>query len=128
MPTITPDEVVWSNDGHTIMLHINKENLEVLEVSCPHDPEFRNDIDPDAVDTDGDGYVKPCMEGSRVGCVVKYFVNLYGLECNIGSCAPEPVLEISWCLQGSVDDIDLAQLWFVPIQDEVFYAWMTQRT
>lgn len=126
MPTITPDEVVWSNDGHTITLHINKEELEILDISCPHDLEFMNDIEEEAIKDAVVGH--PCMAGSRVGCVVKYFVNLYGFECNIGSCAPEPVLEISWSLLGSVDDIDQAQLWFVPIKDEVFYAWMTQRT
>lgn len=115
MSTITPDEVVWSNDGHTITLHLDKENLEILQVTCPHDSEQDESQD------------HPCLSNSRVGCVVKYFVNLYGFECNIGSCAPEPVLEISWSLLGSIDDIDQAQLWFVPVKDEVFYAWMTQR-
>ena len=126
MPTITPDEVVWSNDGHTIMLHIDKDNLEILDVSCPHDLALRNDIEEEAIADEVVGH--PGLAGSKVGCIVKHFVNLYGFECNIGSCAPEPVLEISWCLHGSIDDIDQAQLWFVPIKDEVFYAWMTQRT
>jgi len=95
----------WHNDGHTITMRINRSEIEIVEVSCPGGDEC----------------------SSRSGCVVKYFVSRYGLECNIGACAPEEVMEICWALVGDDYDIDAAQLWFVPIKDEVFYAWMQSR-
>ncbi len=104
------DEVLWNNDGHTIELRLNKAELNIIAVVCPHEED-----DSEA----------PCRSSS--GCVVKHFVHIYGLECNIGVCPPEPVMEISWCLQGNFGDIESSQLWFVPTDDEVFYAWMSQK-
>ncbi len=109
MPPITKeDDVAWNNDGHKITLRLNKADLEVEEVICPHG------------DEEG-----PC--NSQLGCIVSYFINLYALECNIGVCPPEPEMEICWCVQGTFGDIENSQLWFVPVNDEVFYAWMSQR-
>ena len=102
------DEMAWHNDGHVLLLSINKSELEVLQTTCPHD--------------DDDG---PCH--SDAGCIVQYFIHRFGLECNIGVCAPEPTLEICWALAGDRRDPDAAQLWFVPINDDVFYSWMASR-
>ncbi|MEO2158271.1 MAG: hypothetical protein ABGX31_02930 [bacterium] len=111
VPTATAqDQVLWNNDGHTISLRLNKAELEIVAIVCPF-PEGDEEA--------------PCR--SKTGCVVKHFVNLYGMECNIGVCPPEPTMEISWCLQGDFSDIDTSQLWFVPTEDEVFYAWMSQK-
>ena len=107
---VAEDEVAWNNDGHKVSLRLNKSDLEVSEVVCPHDPEDSE---------------SPCF--TETGCVVTNFINLYGLECNIGVCPPEPEMEICWCIQGSISDIETSQLWFVPVKDEVFYAWMSQR-
>ena len=106
---IAEDEVAWNNDGHKISLRLNKAELEVAEIECPHE----------------DDDEAPCR--SDLGCVVSYFIAVYGLECNIGVCAPEEQMEICWCLQGNFGDVETGQLWFVPIKDEVFYAWMNQR-
>jgi hypothetical protein len=106
MPTVrSHDEMLWHNDGHSIILSIKKSELEVLQTNCPHEEE--------------DG---PCY--SDVGCIVQYFIHRFGMECNIGVCPPEPTLEICWALAGEPRDPDAAQLWFVPVNDEVFYAWM----
>jgi hypothetical protein len=106
MDTQTAD-VIWHNDGHSLWLSIEKAELQILEVSCP-----------DTEDAE-------CK--SKQGCVVQWFVKLYGLDCNIGTCAPEEHIEICWSLVGDPDMLDIAQLWFVPVKDEVFYAWMTSR-
>lgn len=98
-------DLAWNNDGHTLTLQINKTDLDILQVNCP-----------------GDG---PCI--TRHGCVVKYFVERYGFECNIGVCAPEETLEICWALVGDTYDLEVSQLWFVPVKDDVFYAWMSSR-
>lgn len=102
------DEMAWHNDGHVILLSINKSELEILQITCPHD------------DDDGDCH-------SDAGCIVNYFINRFGLDCNIGVCAPEPTLEICWALSGDRRDPEAAQLWFVPLNDDVFHAWLSTR-
>lgn len=105
MVTTAQADMVWNNDGHTLWLRLERENLQIVEISCPG--------------TDA------CQ--SRNGCVVQWFVRLYGFDCNIGACAPEEKLEICWALVGDPNYLEEAQLWFVPVKDEVFHAWMTSR-
>lgn len=105
MNTTAQASMEWNNDGHTITLRINRSELEILETTCPG--------------------TEQCQ--SRTGCVVQHFIGRYGFECNIGACPPEEVMEICWALVGDDWDLDAAQLWFVPIKDEVFYAWMQTR-
>jgi len=100
-------EMIWNNDGHTLWLKIEKTELQIIEVKCP-----------EAEDS-------TCASSS--GCVVKWFVNLYGFDCNIGACPPEEHLEVCWALVGDQNNLDMAQLWFVPVKDEIFYAWMQSR-
>lgn len=100
------DELTWHNDGHAIYLSLQGPEVLIQQVTCP-----------------GDG---PCTH--RGVCIVDYFISRYGFECNIGSCEPAGEMEICWAVAGNPDrDFDEAQLWFVPINDEVFYAWMTSR-
>ena len=110
----TPD-MEWHNDGHTVTLRLNKSELEVLEVTCPSD-----NGGPCA----SDGRSSASSDG--LGCIVQYFIRRFGMECNIGVCPPEEIMAICWAMVGDKRDPDAAQLWFVPDNDEVFYAWMTQ--
>lgn len=102
-------DMKWHNDGHSLWLQIEKSELKILQISCP--------------EVEG----SECMWESTNGCVVRWFLSLYGFECNIGACAPEEHLEICWALVGDKNMLDAAQLWFVPTKDEVFYAWMKSR-
>jgi hypothetical protein len=101
-------EISWHNDGHKLVLKLNKDQLEILEILCPHDT-------PEAI----------CHTPN--GCVVQNFITQYGLECNIGISDPAAELEICWALQGDNTDIELSQLWFVPVDDEIFHAWKNAR-
>ena len=105
MVNATEADMIWHNDGHSLWLRINRADLEILEIKCPGGDEC----------------------GSKNGCVVKWFIGIYGFDCNIGTSAPEEHLEICWALVGDADSVDTSQLWFVPVKDEVFYAWMTSR-
>jgi len=107
-------EMEWHNDGHTVVLRLNKAQLEVVEVNCPSD-----NGGPCA----SDGRSSTSSDG--LGCLVQYFIQRFGMDCNIGVCAPEETMAICWTILGDVHDPDAAQLWFVPVNDEVFYAWMT---
>lgn len=105
MVQVDDSEMLWHNDGHSISLRINKSDIEVIDVLCPSGP-------------DGE-----CQQ-ERAGCVVRYFVSRFGLDCNVGVCPAMSNLQICWSLIGDTYDIEACQLWFVPIEDEVFYAWL----
>ena len=100
---------VWHNDGHALHLRINKAELEVLEVVCPHEE------NGDCKNIAGD-------------CAVAWFVSRFGMECNGGICPPSEFLEISWTLVGDINNFDSCQVWFMPLTDEVFSAWVVYNT
>ena len=100
-------ELMWHNDGHEITLRIVKSELLILETKCPHNQDAES----------------PCYDPSY-GCVVDWFISRYGLECNAGSCAPEEKIKICWTIQGDRRDIEACQVWFMPVTDDVFSAWL----
>jgi hypothetical protein len=65
MIKVDDGEMLWHNDGHSISLRINKSDVEILEILCPT------------------GRAGECHH-ERVGCVVKYFIGRFGLDCNFG--------------------------------------------
>jgi hypothetical protein len=99
-------EMMWHNDGHILELQINKAELEVLSIHCPHE--------------EGDG---ECHDPYN-GCMIKFFIRRYGLECNAGSCPATPQMTICWTLIGDKRNIEDCQLWFMPLNDDVFAAWL----
>ena len=94
---------VWHQDHHVIHLLLEKSELVILEVTCPGTGE--------------------CVH-RQTSCVVKHFLGRFGLECNVGSCVPSGEMEIAWTLQGERDDLDLSQVWVIPLNDDLFAAWV----
>lgn len=99
-------EMVWHNDGHIIHLRIDRSEVNIVQIDCPNQ--------------DND----PCRLPSG-DCAVKYFVELYGLDCNAGSCDASESIQICWTLGGNPHDLDACQLWFMPIDDNTFQAWVS---
>lgn len=106
---VTTDEaMVWHNDGHVVVLQINKANLEVLSVLCPNegaeDANCKHDDTP---------------------CVVKWFLSTFGMECNVGVSKPNDMLKIAWTFVGEKHkELGSCQVWVIPTDDEAFSAWM----
>lgn len=106
----TDSELVWHNDGHAVNLRIEKSNLVVTSVDCPHEENGICNIGPE-------------------GCVVKWFILRFGLECNVGVCEPAPAISIAWALVGDTSlGMDSCQMWFIPKEDEFFAAWATTQS
>lgn len=103
---MTAAEMMWHDDGHEIWLELNRSELSVLGVRCP-------DHSSDA----------PCRP--RGTCVVEYFVGVYGLEVNVGTCEPAGTIQVAWSLTGDAYDLDTCQCWVIPVTDDVFAAWAT---
>ena len=101
-------EMTWHNDGHVIHLRLNRSEVEVVAVDCPNDE------------------TGACRLDNGV-CAVSYFVEVYGLDCNAGSCDAAESIKICWTLGGNTRDIDSCQLWFMPITDDTFQAWLSSR-
>jgi len=109
--SVTEDSVLWHDDGHSVWLELNKAELLVVGVNCPH----RNEPD------------SPC-QGPNYGCLVEWFVMRFGLDCNVGVCEPSGEVAIAWSVIGNTYDLDLCQCWIIPTADDVFSMWAaTQR-
>lgn len=103
-------EQMWHNDGHSIVLRINRADLEILDIICPNQES-------------GGG----CMNIHQE-CAVRWFIGRYGMDCNGGVCPADRQIRICWTLIGDKNDYESAQLWFMPLNDEVFQAWLTSNT
>lgn len=102
-------EATWHTDGHLVYLQLEQSNLQVTLAACPHGKQGG-----------------PC-DSREAPCIVEYFINNFGLECNVGSAAAQPEMEIAWTLLG--DDFDLAscQMWWLPLEDVAFASWLGVR-
>ncbi len=96
-------DTVWHNDGHVMVLELNRAEVRVVEVVCPDGDECRHDVH---------------------GCVVRYFLLRFGLDCNVGVAAPAGEMPVAWTFVGDVHDLDAAQVWVIPTADEAFAAWL----
>lgn len=101
-------ELVWHNDGHKIYLQLEKATVSVVPLGCPFDE------DPSA----------PCYHKGLGGCAVRYFVQMYGLDVNVGIADPMAEMPISWTLQGDGYSVDRAQLWIIPNNDIQFMGFL----
>jgi hypothetical protein len=105
----TTEEMVWYNDGHLVYLTINRSEVVISHIHCPG------------------GEERACQKG-RFECIVKYFLETYGLECNVGTCECAPSLELAWAAIGDFDDAEQCQVWVIPTSDEAFAAWLITQT
>jgi hypothetical protein len=97
-------EMMWHKDGHSIDFILDKSNLIIAGIHCPSEEgKCRN----------------------RHGlCVFKLFVDVFGLDCNVGVANAESNLEFAWAFMGDFDNpLESSQLWMIPVKDEIFYAW-----
>ena len=109
MPAISDYEASWYSDGHIVGLYLNKNEVEVRLIKCPHDKR--------------DG---PCAV-REVPCVVEYFVDTFGLEGNVGTAEARPEMEIAWTLLGDSYDLNACQMWWIPAEDTAFASWLSSR-
>lgn len=108
MNKIIETEQIWHNDGHKLILRINKSELQIMEVVCPSDESDEGE----------------CKDPAGQ-CCVRWFIDRYGMDCNGGVCPANEVLEICWTVVGGLNDLDSSQMWFMPLADDVFQAWLT---
>ena len=96
-------EANWHNDGHVMHLELNKAETNITSVSCPDRGE--------------------CFH-REVGCMVQHFLDVYGLECNVGVTTMAADVPVAWTLIGKEADLDACQMWVIPTADEFFQAWV----
>ena len=109
---MNPSEMIWHDDGHAVFLQINKSEIKILTVTCPHEEKES----------------APCSHPDAK-CVVDWFVSRYGLDCNVGVCEPQPVLNVAWSYVGDLHrEIDAGQVLIIPKNDEAFAAWLISQT
>jgi len=100
-------ELDWHIDGHVISLTLDKSEVKVSSNVCPHG----------AVST------AECFHVGIQGCIVSYFVTVYELDTNQGTCPAAANIEIAWASSGSKWDIDSTEFHMIPVSDPVFSDW-----
>lgn len=105
MSMSTDLETVWHRDGHYVYLQINRGDLVIVMTTCPG------------------GEDRACKIG-RFDCTVQWFLDRFGLDCNVGVCDAKPEIELAWSMQGDPFDPDLCQVWVIPVDDIAFAAWL----
>lgn len=103
MTNTTNEDMVWHNDGHAMHLRLEKSVISLVEVDCPGTDACRHEY---------------------VGCIVKFFLMRFGLECNVGIADPAGKMPIAWTAIGDTRDPDYCQVWVIPLDDEAFAAWL----
>jgi hypothetical protein len=106
METALGADVVRHTDGHIISLRLNKHEVEVELSHCPEE---------------GSCLVREAQ------CVVEYFINTFGLECNVGSAEVASTMEIAWALMGDNFHVQECQLWWIPVEDDAFSSWLSTK-
>jgi hypothetical protein len=107
MPAPKEIEQLWHCDGHELLLRINRAELEILAISCPH-----------AEEDEG------ACKNRKGECAVIAHISRYGMDCNGGVSPAMEHLVLCWTIIGDIDDVDSSQLWFMPTSDDVFQAWI----
>lgn len=102
--------MVWHEDGHRMFLQLNRAELSVTTVICPHPK--------------GEG---ECWNDEH-GCAVSWFLMRFGLDCHVGVVTPSGEMLIAWSWSGDRRDLESGQVWIISTDDELYAAWaVTQR-
>lgn len=96
---------VWNVDGHRILLQLNRNELSIQMVMCP-------------------SHESRSCKTNTVECLVTWFLEVYGLDCNVGVSEVSSDMELAWSVQGDVSDPELCQVWVIPVADEAFASWL----
>jgi len=102
-------ETEWHTDNHTMSVYLDADSITVIS-TCP------------TAGKTGDCHT----EG--IGCIVTYFLDIYGLDCNVGQALAHPDMKIAWSVVGDPRDMDLCQVWVIPEEDAAFQGWFTHVT
>lgn len=99
------EPAVWNVDGHKVLLQLNRNELSIQMVLCP-------------------GHESRSCRVENFDCIVTWFLDMYGLDCNVGVSEVASEMELAWSVQGDVSDPDLCQVWVIPVADEAFASWL----
>lgn len=103
-------EAQWHNDNHWIALVIRSDRVGVTLEFCPN----------------GEKEDAECWSAEADGCIVKWFVEMYGLDVNVGTVNAASTLKIAWsALRGA--DLTSSQVWIIPVDDEAFAGWIVEQ-
>lgn len=101
-----PGLLDWHADGHWIGFTLSGPELLVNAEPCPYS--LIHDAD--------------CQINGK--CVFQYFVDIYGVDANVGTVPMGERVEFAWSVQGDIKDFDAAQLWIIPVDDATFGPWL----
>lgn len=111
MTTSGTKKSVWHNDGHRVIILIGPEDKVAITLEyCPNGGKPETD----------------CWHREADGCLVKYFIGLYGLEANRGMAPASLFTDISWVFEEGYE-LYTSFFKFAPVEDEAFAAWVEEQ-
>ena len=103
-----PESLSWRDDGHWVTLRVEADGLIVAPDRCP------NGNHPDS----------DCYHHAIGGCLVRHFVQTYGLDINLSNAAPKEQMQILWAWDGNPVDIDSDTCYIMFVDDERVSGWL----
>lgn len=102
-----PDVLEWKVDNHTVTFMLDQAEVKMFLANCP-------------VVIDG-----PCRFGPDGECIVRYYIQLYGIDLNVGSVIiDQEFVPIAWSYHGERNRLDEGQIWIIPVDDSSFGSWL----
>jgi hypothetical protein len=96
------NEMEWHNDGHSIELSLDGSEVKISTTHCPN---------------------KGACKHQDAACVVDWFLQMYGIEVNVGACEITGNIPIAWTFIPHNAGLEFSRLWIIPTDDISFAAW-----
>ena len=85
-----PESLRWRDDGHAALLRIAADEFIVAPDRCPK----------------GNHPEAECYHPALGSCLVRHFVQVYGLDINLSTAPPKELMRLVWSWDGNAADID----------------------
>ena len=100
-------DMVWRDDGHVISVRLSENKFIVDLHTCPFEESSE----------------AACYLESIDGCLVRWFIDGYGVDCNVGEVEVVSPMTIAWSKGGSGWEADLYQIHTISVDDPHFKEW-----
>ena len=104
-----PESLHWRDDGHAAILRIEADRFIVVPDRCPK----------------GNHVEAECHHPVLGACLVRHFIQVYGLDINLSSASPKELMRLVWAWDGNPADIDSDTCYIMFKEDSRVAEWIS---